>query len=163
MNSGLPSRDTCCQPPSGNTCCAVDDEPLAVASARGEARPAHGGIDADAGLLPEEHGVVRFGNAELLELTDRDLHHDRQHVESLETIDAVAVLAEAVGEAAVVVEDARIQQIEDSRNVGIEAVIAMTGPDHLARAQRVDRRTRVDVEIRQRRRARNCLARRGSL
>ena len=49
-----------------------------------------------------------------------------------DAVDAVAVLSQTVREAAVVVEDADVQQVEDAGYIGEETVVARTGPDRLA-------------------------------
>src|SRR4029453_5947100 len=66
---------------------------------------ADGRVDTDSGLLTEKHRVGACRYPHPLEVADRDLHGYRQQVEALEAVDAVAVLAQAVRQAPVVVQD----------------------------------------------------------
>ena len=59
-------------------------------------------------------------------MLDRNLDGEGEHVEPLEAVDAVAALTE------IVVEDARVEQVEDARRIGEEPVLARPGENRLA-------------------------------
>ena len=50
-----------------------------------------------------------------------------QHVEPFEIIKPAPVLAEAIGEAAIVVENADVQQVKDAGSIGIKAIFTRAG------------------------------------
>jgi hypothetical protein len=88
-----------------------------------DARSRHGRIDADPGLSAEERTLV----LEARQAVERDLDRVGQDVESLEAVDARSGLPEPTGE------NPGIEQIEDGRGVGEEAVLARAGEHRLTR------------------------------
>src|SRR4030095_11734458 len=90
-----------------------------------EARPRDRRVDADPGLGAEERALV----LEARQVVERDLDRVRQDVESLEAVDSRSGRPESAGQ------DPRVEQIENGRGVGEEAVLARTREDRLARRQ----------------------------
>ena len=80
-------------------------------------------------------------------MIERDLETEGEDIESFESVDAFAVLSEPVGECAVVIEDADIEEVEDPRDVGVEAVVAWSCEEGFVVWAVVDRLLGVFVEF----------------
>src|SRR5204863_7043414 len=94
---------------------------------------ADGGIYADAsGRAGELAADKQAGVSNLRQLIQGNGKAIVEYVKALKAIHAVAVLSDAITEAvAIVVQNARIQQVENTGYITVEAVFTRTGEDGL--------------------------------
>ncbi len=86
-------------------------------------------------------------SADSREFLERNLETVSEHIVALEAIHAVAVLAEAIGETAIIVEESRCEQVEDRGSIGVETVVARTAEYGDVVLNVVDALLRVGIQI----------------